>query len=125
VPSDSLAFVAPAGFRKLPREFVADLGSIDRVDILAGHEHSLARAGRTMLLDGVLGALAGGFIGNRLGSFLGGMITQRNPDSEAITGRELYGFLGTWIVGSIGAVAGALGGGIDGARSHEKWQRVR
>src|SRR3954468_20801857 len=43
VRPDSLAFVAPSGFRQLPKEFAADLPSLDRVDVLAGRTHSMSR----------------------------------------------------------------------------------
>jgi hypothetical protein len=126
VADDSLAFMAPAGFRQVPREFVGDLASIDRIDVLEGRHRSAGRAGAKMLLGGAIGAVGGALIGTGIGTILYEMNKSADYNNESgWDNRGAMQFFGAAIFGTAGAAAGALGGLVDGARAHEKWRRVR
>jgi hypothetical protein len=126
VDADSLAFIAPAGFRKIPREYVGDMASIDRVDLLSGRHRSFGRVTGQAVLGGVLGAGVGALIGTGLGALLYEMNKEQYADNEGNwDNRGMYRFFGAIIFGTAGAAGGAIGGAIDGARSRETWRRVR
>ena len=127
IPQDSVAFTAPSGFRKLPREFVGDIASIDRIDVLEGRRRSLPRAGGKMLLGGLVGAAGGVLIGRGVGFVAARTVFRGYQDSDGESW-DLQGALqwyGSAIFGLAGAATGAFGGLIDGARSYESWRRVR
>jgi hypothetical protein len=124
LPSDSLAFIAPSGFRQTSREFTAAYASINRIDLLVGRKRSVGRAGGQMLLSGALGAIGGGLIGVGLGTLLYESNKDRYQGSEFDSRAMAQLIVGT--VGfTIGGAGGLISGAIVGARPHEQWQRVR
>ena len=126
VDADSLAFIAPAGFRKIPREYAADVASIERVDVLVGRHRSFKSAGGKMLFGGVVGAVGGALIGTALGTVVYEANKARYESDEGNWDeRGMLQFFGAVIFGTAGAAGGAIGGAIDGARSRETWRRVR
>src|SRR4051812_436387 len=102
VESDSLAFIAPAGFRKLPHEFVGDLKSIDRIDVLAGRKRWMGRGGGKLLLGGVIGAAGGALIGTGLGEIFYQMNKDKYQNDNGWDNRALAHFFGAVIFGVAG-----------------------
>jgi hypothetical protein len=126
IDADSLGFLAPAGFRQLPREYIGDLASVERIDLLQGRNRSLNRALESTVLGAVLGAIGGSLIGVGLGTLTYELALkhQVNEDSRRDS-RRVTQFFGAILFGTAGAAGGALGGLVDGSRSHETWRRIR
>jgi hypothetical protein len=126
IDADSLGFIAPAGFRQLPREYTGDLASVERIDLLQGRHRSLKRAAGSTVLGAVLGGVGGGLIGIALGTLTYELTkSQHENDESEWANRAFMQFFGAAIFGTAGAAGGALGGLVDGSRSHETWRRVK
>jgi hypothetical protein len=125
IDADSLGFMAPAGFRQLPREYLGDLASVERIDVLRGRNRSLKRAVGSTALGAVLGGVGGGLIGVGLGTLTYELTMRHNDNDSGWDNRALMQVFGAIIFGTAGAAGGALGGLVDGSRSHETWRRVK
>jgi hypothetical protein len=126
IDADTLGFMAPAGFRQLPREYIADLASVERLDVLRGRHRSLGRAAGSTVLGAVLGGGGGALIGVGLGTLTYELTKGQYEDNESgWDNRALMQIFGVMIFGTAGAVGGALGGLVHGARAHETWRRVK
>jgi hypothetical protein len=125
IDADSLGFIAPAGFRQLPREYIGDLASVERIDLLQGRHRSLKRAAGSTVLGAVLGGVGGGLIGFGLGTLTYELVKGQYDDDSGWDNRVMMQFYGAAIFGTAGAAGGALGGIVDGSRSRETWRRIR
>ncbi len=121
---DTLSFVAPAGFRKIPREYVANVASIERIDVLDGRKRSPWRVLGQMALGGVLGATAGGLVGYGVGNLVYEANRDAHEDSDWDS-RGLAQFIFVSVGVSVGGAVGIVGGGIDGMRAREQWRRIK
>ena len=123
---DTLGFIAPAGFRQLRREYLGDLASVERIDVLNGRHRSFKRAAGSTVLGAVLGGVGGGLIGLGLGTLTYELTkSQYENDESGWDNRALMQFFGAALFGTVGAAGGALGGLVDGSRSRETWRRVK
>jgi hypothetical protein len=123
---DSLGFIAPAGFRQLPHEYIGELTAIERIDVLRGRHRSLGRAAGSTVLGAVLGAVGGGLLGVGLGTLTYEFTKSQYENNESgFDNRGLMQIFGVMIFGTAGAAGGALGGLVHGARPHETWRRMK
>lgn len=122
---DTLTFVAPAGFRKIPREYVGELATIQRLDVLQGRRRGSGwRVLGHMGLGGVIGALTGGLVGVGAGTLLHD-VNKANYDNSRTDNRAVAQLMLGALGAGVGATVGVVAGGIDGARAREQWRRVR